>query len=198
MRARLALQAAGVQVELREVVLKNKPADLVQVSPKATVPVLVLPDGRVIDESRDIMLWALQQNDPQAWLGESAELLEQANALIDRNDGEFKANLDGYKYADRHPKSAEFYHQQGEVFLQQLEDRLQQHCYLLGDRLSLADIAIFPFIRQFAHVDKNWFEQTTYKALQQWLAGFLVSDYFKKVMVKYPPWQTGDEVVNFP
>lgn len=198
MRARLAIQTAGVQVELREVVLKNKPTDLLQVSPKATVPVLVLPDGRVIDESRDIMQWALQQNDPQAWLGESAELLESANALIDCNDREFKANLDGYKYADRHPESAEFYRQQGELFLQQLEKRLQQHNYLLGGQVSLADMAIFPFIRQFAHVDKNWFEQTAYKALQQWLAGFLVSDYFKKIMVKYPPWQAGEEVINFP
>jgi len=162
------------------------------------VPVLILPDGRVIDESRDIMLWALQQNDPQAWLSKSAKLLESANTLIDRNDREFKANLDGYKYADRHPESAEFYRQQGELFLQQLEDRLQQHNYLLGDQITLADIAIFPFVRQFAHVDKNWFEQSAYKVLQQWLASFLVPDCFKKIMIKYPPWQTGDEVVNFP
>jgi len=197
MRARLAIQAAGVQVELREVVLKNKPAELLQVSAKATVPVLVLPDGRVIDESRDIMLWALQQNDPQGWLGESLELLEPSTVLIDRNDREFKANLDGYKYADRHPESAEFYRQQGEVFLQQLEKRLQQHDYLLSDQISLADIAIFPFIRQFAHVDKHWFEQAGYNKLLQWLAGFLEAECFKKIMVKYPPWQTGGEGINF-
>jgi len=198
MRARLAIQAADLQVELREVVLKNKPDELLRISPKATVPVLILPDGRVIDESRDIMLWALQQNDPELWLGDSDELLEPANSLIDCNDFEFKANLDGYKYADRYPESAEYYRQQGELFLQQLTERLSQHSYLLGDRISLADMAIFPFVRQFAHVDKNWFEQTAHKPLQQWLASFLVSDCFKKIMAKYPPWQTGDKSVCFP
>jgi len=198
MRARLAIQAAGLQVELREVVLKNKPDELLRASPKATVPVLILPDGRVIDESRDIMLWALQQNDPELWLGDSDELLESVNSLIDCNDFEFKENLDGYKYADCYPESAEYYRQKGELFLQQLTERLSQHSYLLGDQISLADMAIFPFVRQFAHVDKNWFEQTVYKRLQQWLAGFLVSDCFKKIMVKSSPWQTGEKVVYFP
>jgi len=198
MRARLAIQAAGVQVELREVVLKNKPAELLQVSPKATVPVLVLPDARVIDESRDIMLWALQQNDPQGWLGESLELLEPSTVLIDRNDREFKANLDGYKYADRHPESAEFYRQQGEVFLQQLEKRLQQHDYLLGDQVSLADIAIFPFIRQFAHVDIDWFNHSSYKKLRLWLDDFLAASCFTNVMRKYPAWKAGDVEQVFP
>jgi len=194
----MAIQAAGIQVELREVVLKNKPAELLQVSTKATVPVLVLPSGRVIDESRDIMLWALQKNDPQCWLGDSAELLGAANALIDCNDFEFKANLDGYKYADRYPESAEHYGQQGEVFLQQLEERLDRYTYLLSDRISLADMAIFPFIRQFAHVDKNWFDQSAYKGVQQWLSDFLASACFNNIMFKYPPWQAGNEPVYFP
>jgi len=198
MRARLAIQAAGIQVELREVVLKNKPAELLQVSSKATVPVFVLPDGRVIDQSRDIMLWALQKNDPQCWLGDSAELLGAANALIDCSDFEFKANLDGYKYADRYPESAEYYRQQGEVFLHQLEERLGSHTYLLSDRVSLADMAIYPFIRQFAHVDKNWFDRAGYKGVQQWLSDFLTSACFNNIMFKYSPWQTGDEVVYFP
>ena len=120
MRARLAIQVADIQVELREVVLKNKPAELLAASPKGTVPVLVLPDGQVVDESRDIMLWALEQNDPQNWLQNSS----LANQLIDANDVEFKPNLDGYKYADRYPESAEFYRQQAEVFLQRLEHGL--------------------------------------------------------------------------
>ena len=197
MRARLAIQTAGIQVELREVVLKNKPAELLQVSPKATVPVLVLRGGQVINESRDIMLWALQQNDPQHWLGESAELLEPSNALIDANDAEFKANLDGYKYADRYPESADYYRQQGEVFLQKLEERLGRHRYLLSDQVSLADMAIFPFIRQFAHVDKIWFDQTAYQGVQQWLSHFLASASFNNAMFKYPPWQSGDEAVYF-
>ncbi len=197
MRARLAIQTAGIQVELREVVLKNKPAELLQVSPKATVPVLVLRGGQVINESRDIMLWALQQNDSQHWLGESAELLEPSNALIDANDAEFKANLDGYKYADRYPESADYYRQQGEVFLQKLEERLGRHRYLLSDQVSLADMAIFPFIRQFAHVDKIWFDQTAYQGVHQWLSHFLASASFNNAMFKYPPWQSGDEAVYF-
>lgn len=198
MRARLAIQVAGIQVELREVVLKNKPAELLEISAKATVPVLQLPDGRVIDESRDIMLWALQQHDPQHWLGDEQALLETANQLITSNDVDFKPNLDGYKYADRHPQSAEFYRQQGEHFLQQLEQKLQSQRYLLGDQVSLADMAIFPFIRQFAHIDKNWFEQTTYHRLQQWLAALLAAGSFKQIMTKYPAWQSGDPAIYFP
>lgn len=195
MRARLAIQSANIPVELREVVLKNKPAELRQASAKATVPVLVLPEGRVIDESRDIMLWALEQHDPQGWLADS---VVDANALIDVNDVEFKANLDGYKYADRHPQSAEFYRQQAVLFLQQLEARLTQHAYLLGERVSLADMAIFPFIRQFAHVDLDWFNGADFPGLQHWLNDFLNADCFARVMKKYPPWQLGDPVQSFP
>lgn len=194
MRARLAIQVAGIQVELREVVLKNKPAELLAASPKGTVPVLVLPDGQVVDESRDIMLWALEQNDPQNWLQNSF----QANELIDANDIEFKPNLDGYKYAERYPESAEFYRQQGEVILQRLEHSLAQNVYLLSDHISLADMAIFPFVRQFAHVDRAWFDEADYPHLQNWLSGFLRADNFLSVMEKYPPWQPGAPIQYFP
>jgi len=194
MRARLAIQVADIQVELREVVLKNKPAELLAASPKGTVPVLVLPDGQVVDESRDIMLWALEQNDPQNWLQNSS----LANQLIDANDVEFKPNLDGYKYAERYPESAEFYRQQGEVFLQRLEHGLAENAYLLSDHISLADMAILPFVRQFAHVDRAWFDQADYPHLQNWLSGFLKADNFLRVMEKYPPWQPWAPIQHFP
>ena len=203
MRARLAIQAAEQAVELREVVLKNKPSELLQASPKATVPVLVLPDGYVIDESRDIMLWALSQYKsqdklPHDWLAQDADIYDQAISLIDQNDVEFKPHLDAYKYADRYPEPVEYYRQQGEFFLQQLEQRLTQHSYLMSDKVSLADMAIFPFIRQFAHVDIGWFNHSGYKNLQQWLDGLLASDCFASVMHKYPAWQPGDTALMFP
>jgi len=197
-RARLALQVAGQTVELREVILKNKPTELLQASAKATVPVLVLNDGRVIDESRDIMLWALSQNDPQDWLAQKNGLYDEASSLIDQNDFDFKPNLDAYKYADRYPESADYYRQQGECFLRLLEHRLAQHAYLMGDQISLADMAIFPFIRQFAHVDIHWFNHSPYTKLQQWLSDFLTAQCFADVMNKYPAWQLGDAAVIFP
>lgn len=198
MRARLALQVAGIRVELREIILKNKPAELLLASPKATVPVLALPDGGVIDESRDIMLWALLQHDPQHWLAKKSELYDEAIRLIDQNDFDFKPNLDAYKYTDRYPETAEYYRQQGETFLQQLEDRLTQHTYLMSDQINLADMAVFPFIRQFAHVDIDWFNQSAYIGLQRWLSGFLDAHWFASVMHKYPVWQRGDAARMFP
>lgn len=184
MRARMALSYAGIPVEIREISLKHKPAHLLQVSPKATVPVLVLPDGEVIDQSVDIMQWALQFADAEGWLDVD---MEKAMQLIRDNDGAFKQSLDRYKYAIRYPEHTEaFYRSQGEVFLLQLEYLLNQHKYLLADTPSLADIAIFPFIRQFAAVDQHWFDASPYTKLQAWLDSFLVSDLFVRVMVKYP------------
>ena len=210
MRARLALQAAEQTVELREVVLKNKPAELLQVSAKATVPVLVLNNGRVIDESLEIMLWALSQyqaecqsahepqQKPPCWLAQEQGFDDQAMMLVKHNDGEFKANLDAYKYADRYPQSAEYYRQQGENFLFLLEQRLTAHRYLMSDQLSLADMAIFPFIRQFAHVDKTWFQQAPYPQLNVWFERLVNSDEFTQIMTKWKPWQADAEPAYFP
>ena len=186
MRARLAIHASQIKLELREVALKNKPVAMLQASAKATVPVLVLADGTVIDESLDIMLWALRQNDPENWLSFQQDTLD---SLIRHNDNIFKIHLDHYKYADRFPEQPPlYYRQKGEVFLTQLETRLQQHDFLLGDSASLADVALFPFIRQFAYVDINWFESSPYLRLTQWLHYWLNSDTFLKVMHKYPAW----------
>lgn len=183
MRARMALSYAEIPVEIREISLKEKPAHMLQVSPKGTVPVLVLPDGKVIEQSLEIMQWALQQRDADGWL--SADPQSTA-LLIAENDGAFKQNLDRYKYAIRFPQhSAEDYRQQGELFLAKLELHLQQSAFLIGNTMSLADVAIFPFIRQFAAVDSVWFEAAGYIKLKLWLQSLIESALFQGVMVKY-------------
>ena len=197
MRARLGVLFAGLQVELREVTLKNKPAQMLAISPKGTVPVLRLADGAVIDESRDIMVWALEQQDPQGLL--DATVLDQANALIEQNDNEFKYWLDRYKYADRHVEMTQAeYRQRGEGFLQVLESLLESRAYLLGDDPTIADIGVMPFVRQFAHVDRDVFSQLPYRNLQRWLQRWLEHPLFLQTMIKVPVWQEGDEVVVFP
>jgi len=196
MRARLAIANAGVLVTLREIELRNKPADMLSVSPKGTVPVLVLPNGQIIDESLDIMLWALEIHDTNAWL--SSWKNPAAQALVKRNDGEFKQALDRYKYADRYPEQPmAYYRQQAEVFLAELEHRLQNTCYLFSDHFSLIDAAIAPFVRQFAAVDAAWFNTSPYPLLRQWLQAFLASPLFKYIMQAYPVWTIGAEPLPF-
>ena len=193
-RARLAIKVSNVQVEIREVLLKDKPAEMLSISPKGTVPVLELVNGTIIDESRDIMTWALTQHDPENWLLTDNVKQEKVERLIDFNDNEFKQALDHYKYADRYPEhTMETYRQQGEVFLQQLEEKLTINDYLMGPDISQTDMAIFPFIRQFAYVDKDWFDQTSYTKLQKWLELLLNTKLFHHVMRKYPRWHNGDE-----
>ncbi|MGA7749918.1 MAG: glutathione S-transferase [Gallionella sp.] len=193
MRARLALHASGIAVELREVILRNKPESMLAASPKGSVPVLVLPGGNVIDESWEIMLWALRQHDPDGWLGKSEALVNEAAPLIIENDTTFKNNLDRYKYPDRYPELPQMhYRTQAERFVQSLEKRLHASPCLLGDALSIADMGIFPFVRQFAEVDKNWFAHAPYPSLRHWLKNFSDSERFEAVMKKYPPWEPDD------
>lgn len=195
MRARIALAYAGIAVEIREILLKDKPASMLALSPKGTVPVLQLVDGRVIDESLDVMRWALAQHDPDDWLGADAQ---QTATLIAENDGAFKTALDQYKYHTRFPEHPpEYYRAQGEVFLQKLDGLLARHDArgLLRDSLSLADMAIFPFIRQFANSDVRWFGQAPYPHLRQWLDRHLAAPHFLRVMHKYPLWDEADSVV---
>jgi glutathione S-transferase len=200
MRARMALACSQVNVELREVVLREMPAAMLAYSPKATVPVLVFPDDTVLEESRDIINWALSVNDPEDWMpAAGSEDYAAAKHLIDENDGVFKEQLDRYKYAERYPEhTVEYYREQGESFLKQLDDRLGRNTWLLGERMSVADVAIFPFVRQFAFVDKPWFDQLPWSHLQQWLDTLLQSDLFASVMQKYPQWQEGDAPTRFP
>lgn len=197
MRARLGLLFAGLQVELREITLKNKPPQMLAISPKGTVPVLQLLDGTVIEESREIMTWALEQQDAQGLL--AAQTLPQANALIDKNDNEFKYWLDRYKYADRHlDMSQAEYRQRGEAFLQMLEELLIKNPYLLGESITIADISIMPFVRQFAHVNRKVFYDLPYPNLQRWLQDWLNHPLFLQAMTKFAPWQEKDDVVVFP
>ena len=177
----MAIIYAGVPVEIREVELKNKPQHLLDISPKGTVPVLQLANGVVIEESLDIMRWVLAQHDPEHWLRVGVD----ADRLIQWNDGDFKQYLDRYKYADRYPDfSQAFYRQQAEVFLTELETRLTASRYLCGNKFSLADVAIFPFIRQFAGVDSVWFRESAYLALNKWLEAIVATDLFGQVMAK--------------
>jgi len=197
MRARMALLHTGVLCELREVVLKNKPAKMLDVSPKGTVPVLQLDDGRVIDESLDIMQWALGQsgsdNELDTWLAPQSGTREEMLALIEKNDGAFKYHLDRYKYPERYEGvESAFHRQQGSEFLMKLENVLNQHDFLFGNETCLADIAVFPFVRQFSHVDRKWFSEQPWPALKRWLEVFLSSALFKHAMVKYMAWQHGD------
>jgi len=195
MRARMGLFSSGIVCELREVVLRNKPQSMLDLSPKGTVPVLQTLEGRVIDQSLDIMVWALEQNDPQDWLSDN---LENMLSLINQNDQDFKTHLDRYKYASRFEDADPLHSRaQGEAFLQVLEDQLSDTPYLYGEVPYLADIAIFPFIRQFANVDNDWFASAPYVAVQKWLSECLASDLFKAIMVKYPQWHDGDDVVLF-
>lgn len=200
MRARMAIGCSRETVELREVELRALPESLLACSPKGTVPVLVLPDGEVLEESLDIMDWALARHDPGHWLPAAGSAVEaQTMQLITANDTQFKPQLDRYKYAVRYPEHpAGYYRTRGEQFLQRLERRLQEHAWLLAGRPTLADVAIFPFVRQFAHVDRDWFCQAPYPRLQQWLDRLLVSPLFREVMRKYPPWRPGDTPVLFP
>ena len=181
MRARMALRYSGVPVDIVEVSLKAKPAEMLAISPKGTVPVLDA-DGRVIDESLEIMRWALAKNDPQDWLlSGDARVAE----LIEANDQVFKVHLNRYKYAERYPEQPmEVYRAEGEMFLRRLEELLEGRDYLLTDHPSLADVALLPFVRQFAHVDREWFAQTPYVRLQAWLQRFLESELFTSIMKK--------------
>ena len=193
----MALCASETRVVLREVKLSQKPPEFIFISEKATVPVLLLPDDSVIDESVDIMLWALTRSDPQGWLDRNVET--QARQLIEENDGDFKARLDRYKYFDRYPGFSQLeYRQMAEVFLQKLEELLQRSPYLLGGRVTLVDVAIMPFVRQFAGVEPEWFEISSYKCLRNWLKQFIQSEMFLTVMQKYPVWIDGESDIHFP
>lgn len=199
MRARLAIAAAGLQVALREVVLKDKPEAMLSISPKATVPVLQTRDT-VLEESLDIALWAFGQSDPAGfWQPLSAEQQQLTLSLINETDGSFKDALDRYKYADRYPENSQLhYRQQGEKFLAKLEQILSRQSFLIMPQPTLADIAVMPFIRQFVMVDQNWFNHADYPQLQRWLNAFLQSAIFKRIMQHYPQWQSGDAEVLFP
>ncbi len=199
MRARMALLASGHTCALREVVLRDKPAEMLEASPKATVPVLVIDNDRVIDESYAIMKWALGRNDPDGWLSPPVDSVDAIDALVAENDGPFKENLDRYKYPTRYDDADPIPHRTaGMAFIEKLEARLASSPFLFGDRWTLADAAIAPFVRQFANTDKDWFDAQDVPHVQTWLARILDASTFVDVMKKYPQWKTGDPEQAFP
>ena len=198
MRARSAIAASGQACELREVVLKAKPQALLEASPKATVPVLV-DQGNVIDQSLDIMLWALRRNDPDAWLAPEQGNLQAMLALVEECDGPFKYKLDRYKYPQRYQEAnGRRFRDEAAIWLESLDARLADQAFLFGGRPALADMAIAPFVRQFAHVDWAWFQAQPWPRLQRWLSDWKESGLFQTIMAKFPPWQDGDPPTRFP
>lgn len=183
MRARVALAISGLAVEMREIKLSAKPDELTAASPKGTVPVMVLPNGEVLEQSLDIMKFALAQNDPDGWL----KYID--SDLILQNDTSFKNDLDRYKYPDRHGSDILAHRAAGIDFLSQLERRLTQASNLCGDTLGFTDAAIAPFVRQFAAVDREWFQQQPLPNLQRWLQNFEQSDLFSAIMLRVNPWE---------
>ena len=190
MRARLALHVSGVVYEHREVALKNKPAEMLAVSPKGTVPVLCLSSGEVLAQSLDIMRWALQQNDPQAWLPSRPEDWTFTEEGIALNDGDFKTHLDRYKYPQRFGLTeGVLYRTQGAEMLMRWQIRLQTHAYLSGTQWGLLDACVAPFVRQYARTDRGWFDAQPWPELAQWLSKFEASEDFAAVMHKHPLWE---------
>jgi UPF0176 protein len=199
MRARLAILASGIRVELRDILLKDKPVAMTEVSPKATVPVLVFPDGTVLEESLDIVFWALDRNDPEGWMPGDAPRRAAMLDLIRENDGPFKAALDRYKYHVRFPEMPrKAYRSQGEEYLGKLDARLAHQAFLLNSAVSVADIAIFPFVRQFANSDRDWFDSAPYPHLRRWLGNWTQSPAFLQIMKKRPIWKAGTRGPVFP
>lgn len=191
MRARLALLVSDTACHIREVKLSRKPDALIAASAKATVPVLVCLDSRVIEESLEIMRWALRRNDPQGWLERDDP------ALIEVNDGPFKAHLDRYKYPERHASQPAEHRSAGLAILRELESRLAAAANLCGDAPGIADAAIFPFVRQFAETDRAWFDAQPLARLQAWLGRHTSSALFQEAMVRLTPWQPGDAPLLF-
>ena len=192
MRARLALAVSGTRFELREVKLAAKPEAMLAVSAKATVPVLVLPDGEIIDESLDIMRWALANRDPEAWLERDDA------ALIAANDGPFKHDLDRYKYPQQYAVDPLVHRESGLTFLHELDALVTTGKRLGGRALGLTDAAIIPFVRQFAAVDPSWFNAQMLPHLRPWLEDYLRADLFHSIMLRVERWSPGNTPILFP
>ncbi|MDX1668417.1 MAG: glutathione S-transferase, partial [Limnobacter sp.] len=200
MRARLGLAVSHTQVELREILLRDKPEHMLTLSPKGTVPVLWLPDGTVIDESLDVMLWALRRNDPQGWLNLSPSQEKQAREWVSLLDGDFKYHLDRYKYSNRYENCDPQEHlKQCLTILEPWEQALSEHAFLLGEQAKYVDYAVLPFVRQFRIADPHFFDQEPELThIRGWLNRYLDSELFKTIMPKFKQWQPDDRAVLFP
>ena len=196
MRARMAIHISGQKCELREVLLRDKPPSMLEYSAKGTVPVLILQDGKVIDESLDVIDWALNLNDPDDW--QRSKNKEKTKELIKINDGEFKYHLDRYKYSKRYDnEDPEFHRKKCLKFIESINNELNNSKYIFDDNISYADIVLLPFIRQFRIADIEWFDSLPYNNLKKWLSGFLDSTLLNSIMKKYDLWKEGDKSIVF-
>ena len=196
MRARMAIHISSQKCEIREVLLRDKPPSMLEYSSKGTVPVLVLQSGEVIDESLDVIDWALNLNDPDNW--QRSKDNEKTKELIKINDGEFKHHLDRYKYSKRYDnEDPEFHRKKCLSFIKKVNSELQNSKYIFDDEISYIDISLLPFIRQFRIADNEWFDELPYENVKSWLSNFLNSELLKSIMYKYDLWKEGDEVTIF-
>ena len=196
MRARMAIHISGQKCELREVLLRDKPPSMLEYSAKGTVPVLILQDGKVIDESLDVIDWALNINDPDDW--QRSKDKEKTKELIKINDGEFKYHLDRYKYSKRYDnEDPEFHRKKCLKFIESINNELNNSEYIFDDNISYADIVLLPFIRQFRIADIEWFDSLPYDNLKKWLSSFLGSSLLNSIMKKYDLWKEGDKSIVF-
>jgi len=196
MRARMAIHISGQKCELREVLLRDKPPSMLEYSAKGTVPVLILQDGKVIDESLDVIDWALNLNDPDDW--QRSKDKEKTKELIKINDGEFKYHLDRYKYSKRYDnEDPEFHRKKCLKFIESINNELKNSEYIFDDNISYADIVLLPFIRQFRIADIEWFDSLPYDNLKKWLSSFLDSSLLNSIMKKYDLWKEGDKSIVF-
>jgi glutathione S-transferase len=196
MRARMAIHISGQRCELREVLLRDKPPSMLEYSAKGTVPVLILQDGKVIDESLDVIDWALNLNDPDDW--QRSKDKEKTKELIKINDGEFKYHLDRYKYSKRYDnEDPEFHRKKCLKFIESINNELNNSEYIFDDNISYADIVLLPFIRQFRIADIEWFDSLPYDNLKKWLSSFLDSSLLNSIMKKYDLWKEGDKSIVF-
>ena len=196
MRARMAIHTSGQKCELREVLLRDKPPSMLEYSAKGTVPVLILQDGKVIDESLDVIDWALNLNDPDDW--QRSKDTKKTKELIKINDGEFKYHLDRYKYSKRYDnEDPEFHRKKCLKFIESVNNELNNSKYIFDDNISFADIVLLPFIRQYRIADIEWFDSLPYNNLKKWLSSFLDSYLLNSIMKKYDLWKEGDEVTIF-
>ena len=196
MRARMAIHISGQRCELREVLLRDKPPSMLEYSAKGTVPVLILQDGKVIDESLDVIDWALNLNDPDDW--QRSKDTKKTKELIKINDGEFKYHLDRYKYSKRYDnEDPEFHRKKCLKFIESINNELNNSKYIFDDNISYADIVLLPFIRQFRIADIEWFDSLPYDNLKKWLSSFLGSSLLNSIMKKYDLWKEGDKSIVF-
>ena len=196
MRARMAIHISDQRCELREVLLRDKPPSMLQYSAKGTVPVLILQDGKVIDESLDVIDWALNLNDPDDW--QRSKDTKKTKELIKINDGEFKYHLDRYKYSKRYDnEDPEFHRKKCLKFIESVNNELNNSKYIFDDNISYADIVVLPFIRQFRIADIEWFDSLPYDNLKKWLSSFLNSSLLNSIMKKYDLWKEGDKSIVF-